>query len=221
MADSAGGDAPKPATPDTKIFSDIRLTAGNEQLLAIYNSRDDLTAAIDSWAEVSERINKRLPSWTTLKRLVVYTNGIQDAEVIVSQVSHIERERQLLELPDPIAPLIANLTQLLRDELNHLDKEYQTCHDQGMARLKADENWQKLEPEQRNALLSAQKLTLADQPKVTLGSTEEILQTLALTNLSMFADRVAAMLGRFDKIVLAAAELCEPEAQVITIPGAL
>ncbi len=218
LANKAGGEAPKPAAPDTKILSDIRLSAGNEQLLAIYNSRDELTAAIDSWTELDELIGKRWPSWTTLKRLAGYTNGIQDAEVILAQVSHIERERQLLEVPDSIAPLVANLTQLLRDELNRLDKEYQGGHEQGMARLKADENWQKLEPEQRNSLLASQKLTLADQPKVALGSTDEILQTLGQTNLSMFADRVAAMPGRFDRVALAAAELCVPEAQLITVP---
>jgi hypothetical protein len=53
---------------------------------------------------------------------------------------------------------------------------------------------------------------------VALGSTDEILQTLAQTNLSMFADRVAAMPGRFDRVALAAAELCVPEAQLITVP---
>lgn len=217
LADKAGGEAPKPAAPDTKLFADIRLIAGNEQLLAIYNNRDELTAAIDSWTDLNERITKRWPSWTTLKRLAGYTNGIQDAEVIIAQVNHIEKERQLLEEPDPIAPLIANLTQMLRDELNRLDKEYQSCHEQGMARLKADENWQKLEPEQRNSLLAAQKLTLADQPKVALASTEEVLQTLAQINLSMFADRVAAMLSRFDKVALSAAELLEPEMQTVQL----
>lgn len=218
LADKAGGEAPKPAVPETKILSDIRLTAGNEQLLAIYNTRDELSAAIDSWSELGERITKRWPIWTILKRLSGYTNGIQDAEVILSQVNHIEKERQLLGEPDPIASLIANLTQLLRDELNRLDKEYQACHELGMARLKADENWQKLEPEQRNTLLATQKLTLADQPKVTLASTEEVLQTLAQINLSMFTDRVAAMSGRFENVLIAAAELLEPETQTVQLP---
>lgn len=218
LVDKAGGEAPKPATPDTKLLSNIRLTAGNEQLLAIYNSRDELTAAIDSWSDLNTRIEKRWPSWMTLKKLVSFTNGIQDAEVIISQVSHIERERQLLVEPDLIAPLMANLTQLLREELNVLDREYLSCHEQGMARLKADENWQKLEPEQRNALLATQKLTLADQPKVALGSTAEILQTLTQINLPMFADRVAAMPGRFENIRISAAELLEPETQTIHLP---
>ena len=61
----------------------------------------------------------------------------------------IEQQRQLLEEPDLVAPLIANLTQLLRDELNKLDSEYDTCHKKGMQRLAVDSNW-RLEPEQRN-----------------------------------------------------------------------
>lgn len=218
MSEKAGGDAPKPSRPDTKLLSDIRLSAGNEQLLAIYNAFDQLSSAISSWTEKSERIDKRWPSWITLKRLAEYANGIQDANVIISQVNHIENDRQLLIEPDPIAPLITTLTQMLRDELNRLDKEYHACHEQGMAKLKADENWNKLEPEQKNTLLAEQKLTLADQPKVTLGSTEEVVKTLNQITLSSFADRVAAMPSRFNKILMAAAELCVPEAQLITVP---
>ena len=123
------------------------------------------------------------------------------------QVKHIEQKRQLLEEPDLIAPLVANLTQLLRDELNQLDKEYRERHKQGMERLKTDANWQQLEPEQRNKLLAEQKLTLADQPEVKLGSTDEVLQTLEQVNLSMFADRVAAMPARFDNVAAGAAEI--------------
>ena len=39
-ANRAGGDAPRPARPETKGLEEIRLTAGNEQLLALYNQRD-------------------------------------------------------------------------------------------------------------------------------------------------------------------------------------
>ena len=34
LADKAGGEAPKPARPDTTSLDDIRLASGNEQLLA-------------------------------------------------------------------------------------------------------------------------------------------------------------------------------------------
>ncbi|MDX2030912.1 MAG: BREX system P-loop protein BrxC [Blastocatellia bacterium] len=219
LADNAGGEAPKPERPDTKSLDEIRLTAGNEQLKALYNRRDELTQSIDDWAKLGERILKRWPSWLALKRLMTHAGGMQDAEVLQAQVNHIEQERQLLEEPDLIAPLAANLTQLLRDELNRLNQAYQAGHDQGMARLKADKNWQQLEPEQRNELLAAQKLTLSQAPAINVATTDEIIATLNQVTLPALSDRVAAMSSRFDAAQVRAAELMEPEAQFLRLPS--
>ena len=196
LANRAGGEAPRPARPETKALEEIRLTAGNEQLLALYNQRDELSDAIDAWTDLAERIEKRLPAWNTLKRLLAHANGLSGADVLVAQVTHIEQQRQLLEEPDPVTSLVASLTQLLRDELNRLHGDYQTRHKNGMARLDADTNWQQLEPEQRNSLLAAQKLTLANTPKVQVANTDEVLATVDRLSLSSFADRVAAIDSR-------------------------
>jgi hypothetical protein len=144
---------------------------------------------------------------------------LPDAEVLVAQVTHLEQQRQLLEEPDPVAPLIASFTQLLRDALNRLHADYQSRHQQGMARLAADANWQQLEPEQRNSLLAAQKLTLADAPQVQVANTDDVLSTLDRLPLSSFADRVAAIDSRFDAVLVAAAELMEPQAQFVKLPS--
>jgi hypothetical protein len=218
LADRAGGDAPKPERPDTAFLDEIRLTAGNEQLLALYNQRDELTQAIENWADLANRIEKRWPSWNTLKSLMAHASGIQDAEVILAQVNHIEEQRHLLEEPDLIAPLVSNLTQLLRAELNRLDKEYQTRHETGMNRLNDDDNWQQLEPDQRYQLMSGQYLHEAARPKVDVQTTSDVLNTLDQTPLEMFADRVAAMPARFGNVAEAAAEWLEPEAQFIQVP---
>ena len=132
--DQAGGEAPKPVRPDTASLDEIRLTAGNEQLLALYNWRDELGSSIDNWTGLGERITGRWPNWTVLKRLMTHASELQDAEVILAQVKIIEQQCQLLEDPDLVAPLVANLTQLLRDDLNKLDSEYDTCHNKGMQR---------------------------------------------------------------------------------------
>ena len=139
--------------------------------------------------------------------------------MLVAQVTHIEQQRQLLEEPDPVTSLVASLTQLLRDELNRLHGDYQTRHKNGMARLDADTNWQQLEPEQRNSLLAAQKLTLANTPKVQVANTDEVLATVDRLSLSSFADRVAAIDSRFDAVLVAAAELMEPKAQFVKLPS--
>jgi hypothetical protein len=218
LADKAGGEAPKPERPDTRLLDDIRLSTGNEQLLSLYNRREQLGESIDSWEKLAERIQQRWPSWMILKRLVKHAVGLTDAEVYRAQVETIEQQRQLLDEPDPINSLISSLTQSLRESLNTLNQDYQARHEQGMKRLEADSNWQDLEPEQRNQLLSEQKLTLADRPEVAVQSTEEVLNTLDHCSLPMFTDRVAALPSRFDNVAVAAAELCEPEIQFVSVP---
>lgn len=218
LANRAGGEAPKPERPDTQFLDDIRLTAGNEQLLAIYNQRDELPTIIDQWTATAEQIDQRWPTWQTLKRLAQHAKSLQDIDAITVQITTIEEQSQLLLEPDAIMPLLSNMTQLLRDELNRLQQQYENRHKQGMQRLEHDENWQKLEPEQRNQLLSEQKLTLSDQPEFNLASTETILATLDKQPLSSLTDRVIALPARFDNIAMDAAELMEPQAQFIQVP---
>ena len=76
-----------------------------------------------------------------------------------------------------------------------------------MQRLAADSNWQQLEPEQRNQLLSEQRLTLSDRPIVAVQSTSDVLASLDRCSLSMFTDRVAAVPGRYDVVAVGAAKL--------------
>jgi len=218
LANRAGGEAPKPERPNTQFLDDIRLTAGNEQLLAIYNQRDELPTFIDQWTTTAEQIEQHWPVWQTLKRLAQHAKSLPDIDAMSIQITTIEEQRQLLLEPDAITPLLSNVTQLLRDELNRLQQEYQNRHQQGMQRLEQDENWQKLEPEQRNQLLSEQKLTLADQPEFNLASTETILATLDKQPLSSLTDRVAALPARFDNVAVDAAELLEPQVQFIQVP---
>ena len=218
LADQAGFEPPKPTRPDTQFLDDIRLTAGNEQLLTLYNRRDELASSINTWTDLAQRIGKCWPNWVVLKRLMAHAAGIQDAEVIQAQIEAIEQHRQLLEEPDPVAPLVADLTQMLRNELNRLDREYESRHQQGLKRLQEDPNWQQLEPGQRNQLLEGQRLTLKDRPEVKVQSTTDVLATLNNCALSMFADRVAAMPARFDNVAANAAEMCEPEIQFIEVP---
>ena len=218
LAERAGGPPPRPPRPVAAMLDEIRRTAGNEQLLALYNQRDELHAAIDAWTHLAERIEARLPGWQILERLRAQAAGLPGAEVLAAQVDHIEQQRQLLEDPDPIAPLAARLTQLLREELNRLHREYLTSHAHGLARLAADSNWSRLEPEQRETFLADRRLADADTPLVQLANTEDVLATIDRLPLRAFADRVAALDSRFEAVQVAAAQTMEPEAQLVKLP---
>ncbi len=217
LAARAGGDAPLPERPDVETLEEIRLTAGNERLLLLYNRREELSRSIAAWTDLAARIEKRRPAWVALKRLVSHAEGVDGAGPLLAQAGNIERQRQLLEEPDLIDPLAARLAQLLREELNRLDKAYAAEHEKGMARLKSDESWGQLDPEQRNGLLAERRLTLPDAPEINVASAEEIIATLERMTLAALADRVAAMPSRFTSVLIAAAELMEPEAQFVRV----
>jgi len=219
LAERAGGEAPKPALPKTAFLEDIRLTAGNEQLLAIYNRREEMAALIDTWASLAERIGKCWPNWLTLQHLIKHAAGVQDADVILAQVKIIEQQRQLLEEPDPVMPLINALTQLLRDEMNQIKKNWSAGQQAGEAKLGNDTNWQQLEPEQRQELLNQQGLLESAAPAIEVNTTEAILKSLDAISISALKDRVAAMPGRFSQIQVQAAKMLEPEVQQIALPA--
>lgn len=218
LADSAGGDAPKPADPDLSFIDQIRLSVGNEQLLQIFNRREELRQAIEEWGELARGIEEHWPAWLQLKELAQQAGGLPHAETYRLQVRNIEEQRMLLADPDPVIPLAGELSQQLREELNRLDAAYKKLHAEGMERLHADLNWQHLEPEQRNELLAGQKLSAAHQPKVEVQATAQVLGTLRRLPLSQFADQIAALPGRFNTVLEQAAELCEPELRFVDLP---
>jgi len=215
----AGGEPPKPEILDIPLLEELRLTAGNEQLLAMYNAREDLTGFINEWNDLANQIDKRFPSWVKLKKLSGHAKELSEAEMIVSQVKHIEKERQLLEKTDLIEPLNKNFTQLLRKELNTINESFETCWEKGEERLKDDANWKQLEPDQKYKLRANQQLIEGSKPKVNVESSDSILVTLDSLSLTGFKDRVAAMPARFDRLILEAARIMEPEIQEVTLPS--
>lgn len=217
LAEKAGGEPPMPEPPDTSILEDIRLTSGNEQLLAIYNLRDELVKRIDAWDHSAQGVFQRMPHWRMLKSLARHASPVQDAEIILTQVKAVEQNRQLLEEPDMVEPLVSGLTQVLRQELNRLKEAWEEQWDKGESRLQNDANWQSLSPEQRHELRQEQGLVEAAVPSIKLDSTESILNTLETVGISALRDRIAAMPGRYSQLLVQAARLLEPEVQEVSL----
>ena len=90
MADKAGGEPPLPQRPDTRLLDELRVKAGNEQLLALYEYRGQLSSAIDEWKATAEAIQQRLPLWNTLRRLTAHARDLSDAQPLLERVDLIE-----------------------------------------------------------------------------------------------------------------------------------
>lgn len=218
MADEAGGEPPLPQRPDTGLLDELRLRTGNEQLVLLYEQRDDVAAAIETWTARAEAIQRRLPAWHTLQKLIAHAGNVVATQPLLEQAQHIRDQRQLLREPDPVTPLVQQLTQILRDELNRLMVRYKNIYAEGMQRLAADENWQILDETVRNALLAEYQLDETAQPIVQVGSVDEVLDTLDRMSLEMFATRIDALPARFEDVAAGAAKQLEPKVQFVQIP---
>ena len=142
---------------------------------------------------------------------------MEEAATYQVQVQSIIDTRLLLSEPDPVMPMVLAVSQLLRDELNNLASGYETAFESGFELLEKDPNWQKLEPEQRNALLSRQGLTNSQKPEIKVQSDSDIIATLSRISIASLRDRVVAMPSRFNQILQDAAKLMEPQVTFVTI----
>ena len=216
-AADAGGDPPLPETPATDQLEDLSLKVGNEQILAVYERREELAEQAKEWKQTGDSIVERRPRWLCLGSLLDHASGkLQEAEEIGRQVEAIRQQRMLLTDPDPVPGLCEKLTGMLREALRGDHKEYKATHETGMTMLKADDNWIHLTPEQKHGLLIAEGLTVV--PEIDVTSEGKVLASLDGMPLSTWADRIAALPSRFEKVRLQAAELMEPEAQYVKVP---
>ena len=219
LAATAGGESPRPNKPNTVFLEEIKSFSGNEKLIAIFNKLDDLTTAIDSWTKSAELIKSRIGEWDDLKELSPHIKGLKDSDIYIAQIEEIEKQRLLLQDPFPVTQLLKTVSQMLREELKNLDALYDKKHEEGLAKLDKDSNWQKLKKEEKSDIISSQMLNATAKPEVKLATAREILNTLKVTSISGLKDKIAAIPGRFDKAAIAAAIYLEPKAKVGNLPS--
>ncbi len=217
LAEGAGGDAPLPKQPDTSHLTDLANRVGNDQLKTIHEQKTQLEKQIADWQKQSEKIAQRQPRWKQLTALVDHAADLPVAAEVQPEVKAIEQNRSLLSDPDPVPGLVEKLAAALREAINQAHTACTTSHENGLTSLDESATWQKLTPEQRYDILSENGVR--EVPKVTVGTTEEILATLRQTKLSELKALSDALPTRFGKALNAAAKLLEPKARPVTLPG--
>jgi len=216
LAESAGGDAPKPAQPDTTLLNNIRLAAGNEQLLALYNERDELGQAFDGWTDLNSRIGKLWPTWEKLRVLLEHSGDLKSTQEARLQAETIERQRLLLHDPDLVQPLLKSLEDALRRELVAYNQTYGIELDSQTAQLEADSSWQKLPEVKRTEFRQSCGITPAAD--LSVGTLEDLIKALLTHPLKVWKDRIDALPVRFACAREMAAKELEPKSQTVNIP---
>jgi hypothetical protein len=217
LGEEAGGDAPLPKQPDKAHITDLTNRVGNDQLKAILESKARFEQEIADWQKQRDNIMKRLPKWKQLTSLLGNAVELPVATEVQPEVDAILEHRSLLADPDPVPGFITKLTTVLRKEINQAHAACTESHEKGLSSLEVSTDWKKLKPEQRYDLLTAN--SVREVPKIAVGNTEEILETLRQTKLSELKALSDALPTRFNKALSAAAKLLEPKAQHVTLPS--
>jgi hypothetical protein len=216
FAEAAGGEPPRPQKPDMATVKEIKVLAGNEQLVKLYDQREALTQNLADWAITAKLVQDRLPRWNSLNNLANHAAKLTEADDARQQMKTIENERQLLAEPDPVAPLCDKLTQLLREKLTAHHSSYQQIHQDGVAALKLADAWSKLGDEQRQSLLAQNGLTAV--PGIKVGTEDEVIASLEVMSLEMWQAQCDALPQRFQKAQREAAKLIEPKVSYLKLP---
>ena len=216
FAESAGGDAPKPTTPDMSSLEGFRLSTGNEQLLAIYNIREELGKEYDEWSKLATQIRKQWPPWMGLQELLHYAGDVKLVEETRLQAKVIEDQRLLLSEPDLIRPLVKSLGDALRKELREYYQRFISEHSRRMKILEADSSWQELPVDTREEIRRQCKIIPMSEPSV--GTHKELILELEQHPIHIWSDRIDALARRFARAQEMAAKELEPKTQTVDIP---
>jgi hypothetical protein len=219
LASSAGGDAPAPEPPNLSELQVITELSGNEQLLALYERRQELVKLFDEWKRLKKLIDERRPGWESLKELLGLATKLETFEAFKEQAEAIKTGRQLLHDPDPVKPLVEAVSTELRNALQSVSGRYSELYEAELAALQSSDAWKQLSDDQWKGIVQDAKLRKTTPP--TVGTTAELVESLKAKGLDVWDAELDALPARFGQAERMAAKLLEPASVSYAIPRRL
>jgi hypothetical protein len=218
LAARAGGPPPLPEAPTTDHLDALLALAGNQRFRQVADDHERLSADLERWRAAAARREKREIAWRDLERLLRHADGLPVAEGVAPAVTAIRDGRQLLDEPDPIAPLLTELAIALRAEVTQRAQQLGDAQHAAVAGLEAWPEWNKLDPTDRDVIVAEAKLAHAPPPDVSTES--KLLESLDAVPLSAWTDRITLVDGRRDQARQRAAKKLDPKSVEVKPPSA-
>jgi hypothetical protein len=218
LAARSGGAPPLPEPPVTAHVEALLGLAGNQLFRAVADDRDRLSEDLERWRVANQERERREAEWQELQRLLRHAEGLPIAATTESAVLAVRDGRQLLDDPNPIAPLLDALADALRNEVKERAKLLASAQYGAIEELQAWEGWAGLEPDTRQSLIKDAQLVSAGSPDLSTDS--KLLEVLDATPLAAWLDRISLVPSRRDQARQRAAKQLEPESVSVTPPPA-
>ncbi|MDP4164886.1 MAG: BREX system P-loop protein BrxC, partial [Bacillota bacterium] len=216
LAGIISGDAPKPEPINIQFVKNIENLDGNERLLRILEEQEDMKSKYTDWSKKQNLVIKREPQWRLLAELANHTNGDDGMDQLKKEIEAIRENRLILQEPDPIQPILIDLTEKLKAALNKLKENFISLYDQKMAELQTKVYFNKLSPEQKHNILFKHQLLL--KPEIISLDAFALLNQLRKASLYTWNTKIAALPVQYQSALDDAIQLSAPQAKTYSLP---
>ncbi|RXZ47570.1 BREX system P-loop protein BrxC [Agromyces fucosus] len=214
---SAGGESPLPAPMSSELIDELKSRSGAELVQFVAHNDSQLKDLAQNARTRAGQKDNALKSYRAAEALVAQLPS--DAAELRDQLEAVAANRGILDSPDPVAPIVATATELLRDSVSAQHALYAAAVADALTGLQADASWSQLTDAQRSNIVSEQKLIAPPLPG--LGTTELVLTSLVHRPLGSWEDLFAALPSRVAEARDRARVLLEPEAVKVPLPNAI
>ena len=215
LAEGAGGPAPLPHSPDTTHLQDLQALAGNQQFRAVAQAAAQLRQDLRTWTSAANDRIQRGTAWLRLDQFLDHASSLSDTSELRSQRDAVLAYRLLLRNPDPVAPLIDQITALLRRAAVDVFAGLRSAYESEVASLKASGEWDQLSKEQQESVFAEVGLVLPNEPDIS--GTDELLVALNEQPLKGIGERIQALPAKGVAARRAIAEIIDPEPKVSAV----
>ena len=212
-ANAAGGEAPLPEPPDTTLVRQLQEMDGNRQIVEVADQADTLIIHYQNWSGADEAARERLPEWRRLERFLHHARNLPVAKELNPKMEAIRSQRALLTDPNPIPPLLNQVTAALRKAVSEAHRRLRQERAREVAELKASGDWSILKPHDGTRILESNGL--GPIPELDVGTDQALMDCLEETALDDWEDRLLALRTRVDRAREEAARLLAPQATTI------
>ena len=212
LAKEAGGAAPLPDLPEQErtLLAALNDLAGNEQLVQMYEQKEQLAECFETLRQRAETIRIRQRQWEVLGKLREHAGTLAVAAEVEPDAEAIRERRQLLHEPNPLPDLSRRLESELRREIMKKHERLEMVRSTAVRDLEGRDEWSRLDPGVRQQLLETHHLAPAPAPEI--GTVDELLAALGAASLEHRDNAIAATLARAGEALLEAVRLQEPQA---------
>jgi hypothetical protein len=222
LAGRAGGPPPLPEPPDTDHVTALSALSGNQRFRAVADNHDRLRDDLNQWRAADQQRERREGEWQQLTRLLRHAEGLPIAPASEPAVAAIRDGRLLLDEPDPVTPLLQQLTDALRSEIKQHTEQFAEAQSAAVNELESWTQWTELDASDRETLIADAKLLPVAPPDVATDT--KLLEALDATPLTSWQERTGFIPSRRDQVRHQALERLKPESvrismEPVTIAG--